>query len=171
MRPEDLLDVALERVEELQGGLRRVLAVQPRLRHVVVNAAGERPDAVDAAGLLRDIEEQTVSRVVGRLWEPVEEFLLAGKDIGPAPAAFAGDAPGKRANLVMAEGTGEHPSPVAVRQPVEERDLAPPLPTQAGCVNHPSFQPLRLPPELFRRFFLHFEGFLKFFPLSRNKGT
>ncbi len=41
MRPEDLLDVALERVEDLQGGVRRVLAVEPRRRHIVIDAAGE----------------------------------------------------------------------------------------------------------------------------------
>jgi len=83
IRPDDLLQVGLEGVEQAQHGVGGVPAGVAGGSDIVVDPAGEWPDAVDRAGPAGEVEEGAEAAVILPLRQQVEELLFAGEDCFP----------------------------------------------------------------------------------------
>ena len=145
---QDYFQVGFQVIEQLQCRVVRVLAVMNRGGEVVIDPAGKRPDAVDAAVPPGKIEKRTVSRTVRPFRQQVQHLLLIGEHIRPTLAALAGCTAGGRSHFPMTEGMGKYPAAEPVSHPVQEGYPAPPVITGPFRPDNPPLQLFDFPCDL-----------------------
>ena len=106
-------------VKYLQRSVARVLTVIRASRIVVVNPAGEWPDAIYAARPFSEVEEGTEPCIVHSFREQIQNLLLVCEDIGSALAALTGFTASGTANFKTTEGLGKNPAAKMIRDPVQ----------------------------------------------------
>lgn len=140
IRAENLLQMRFEVVKKLQHRVVRVPAGMSGGVEIEVNAAGKRPDAIDATALASEVEEGAISGLVRPFREQIQYLLLGGKEIGPALAAGTGRAAAGEFHFPATKRMGKDPAAEAVRRPVKEGDLTPPVATGPFGPDNPPFQ-------------------------------
>ena len=139
----------LDAVEHLQRRVIGVLAVIARWSEVVINAAGERSYAIDAAGSFAEVEKRAESGVVGSFGQQVQHALFILEQIRAALAALPRFASRALAHFRVAKGIGKDAPAEILGGAVDKGDLTRPVAPRPVRVDDEPFQPFQLPLDRF----------------------